>query len=319
MTTDSCPRQGARGPGVSIGMVAWLLAIVAGCSSGGEGPKWEPEPCQQVPVVETAVNLSYSPPVLPIKLSVSSAGKVSVALSADWVTPLGTFSAGVETSYTFAKKNPTSYLLVIRAVKDGKFEETGYEIDCRRSYRVFLDGKFVQEMNLERTVITVEPGMESTVVVVDAASNVGPDMKPLPEFTEMPSQGFTLPDPLGHHGLAVDLDTHGPNVDEYVIGSPYRTEDADLRYGYGEGLEAGYEAAFGRTDIPNPTAEQCRADARGNAVGTLDQAALRAGQRYCVETSAGNVVLLTLTAVNGPYPERYTVSVDVSTRWQKVR
>jgi hypothetical protein len=259
---------------------------------------------------------SWSPPLLPLKLSVSSAGRISVAFTAQWVTPLGTFGVAAEGSHMFGSAKPTSHLLVIRAVEGGEWKETGYEINCDRSYRVFLNGTFTADVDRERTMITVEPNTESVVSVVDRESDVDPDMKPLPEFEPLHDRATVqLPDPIGESGLGVDLDTL--TVGDFVAGSDLDSDDTDMWDDYATGIHVGYHGAMGDTQLRTPTPEQCRDEANKNASGDVEPAALRVGRKFCVITSKGNVAFLQITNLAGPYPERYAITFK-ATVWLRL-
>lgn len=290
-------------------VTAMVVSVSAGCTT--EQPRVH-DPCHPV---QAAAVVSWSPPLLPLKLSISSSGRVTVALTAQWVTPLGTFGVTGEGSHTFVSSKPASHLLVIRAVEGGEWKETGYEIDCDRSYRVFLNGTFTADVDRERTTITVEPNTESVVSVVDRESDLDPDMKPLPEFERLHDRvTVQLPDPLAHNGLGVDLDTL--TVGEFVAGSDLDSDDADVWDEYSTGLNVGYHGAMGDTQLQAPTPEQCRDEANKNATGDVEPAALSVGRTFCVTTSKGNVAFLRITNLAGPYPERYAITLE-ATVWMK--
>lgn len=57
------------------------------------------------------------PLLLPLKVSVSTSGRISVELVAQWVTPLGTFAISSGDEHTFTSTRSKSYRRVIRTVE----------------------------------------------------------------------------------------------------------------------------------------------------------------------------------------------------------
>lgn len=103
-----------------------------------------------------------------------------------------------------------------------------------------------------------------------------------------------LPDPLGEYELGADLD-------EARSGSGIDFDDRDLHWDYGRGLRGGYgSATFGFTDHgPTVAPEDCAADARSRAAGTIDAEDLAVGQTFCVITSEDNVAYVRITQKSG--------------------
>jgi len=225
-------------PPLKVGRPSRLLAAVLGVlallpvASCAGSQSVAPDPCQDIPV---KIDASWQPPLLPLKLTVSSTGDIELALTASWVSVLGTVSVGASANHSFAREPDTS-LLVVRHVVAGEFQETGYQINCGREYRVFLNGKFEAEVGAGRTEISAEPGTNSTIVVVDAQSDVGPDMRPMPEYRLLwQNRSFEFPDPISRFGLGVDLDSLV--VDTFGIGAR-DSDDADVWNRYYDGIAA---------------------------------------------------------------------------------
>jgi hypothetical protein len=74
---------------------------------------------------------------------------------------------------------------------------------------------------------------------------------------------------------------------------------------------------MGDTELPAPTPEQCRDEAKKNNSGKVPLKNLRVGRKFCVTTSKGNVAFLKVTNLAGPYSERYSISFE-ATAWHKV-
>ena len=62
--------------------------------------------CDSIPIISScnnkdSVSVTYSPPILPLSLSISSSGKLSVKIGKSWATPFGSFSAEWERQKIF--------------------------------------------------------------------------------------------------------------------------------------------------------------------------------------------------------------------------
>lgn len=201
--------------------------------------------------------------------------------------------------------------------KDGRKLMDRFDIRCNRAYRVFMNGKFETKVSTAETVIEAAPGTTSTIVVVDAESPVGPNLKPLPEYQALPAGQVHLPDPLGEHGLGADFDPDRMVVGSFVPGG-LDSSDADIFWRYGEGLSAGYDAFLGTAAATTKTPQQCRRDASSRAAGDVEPTTLVRGKRFCVVTTRGHVALLTLTKATwkSDHPERRALTFRVQ-RWLK--
>jgi hypothetical protein len=290
-----------------VAIILSMLSLGA-VACDGPGPMPSPDPCKPV---QTDIAFSYQPPLLPLKLTVTTAGRVSVAFVASWVTVFGTFSAGPEGSHNFVRTRATSHLLVLKTIEDGELKETGIEIKCDNEYRVFINGQVTATITTERTEIEARPNTESTIALVDKASKLDPDLKPLPEYElAHDREPLGLPDTLGLYGVGMDLDALQSH-------DGMDSDDADVRDDYAVGLQSGFHGSTGFTDRPAPTPAECRVDAESRPIGTLELADVRVGQGFCVVTSKSNVAFLKVTGRRGPYSERYALSFE-ATVWTRM-
>lgn len=75
-------------------------------------------------------------------------------------------------------------------------------------------------------MIEAKPDVRSTIVVVNADSKVGADLRPLPRYKALDPGQIEFGDPLVRYGYGADLDAM--NVGEFVVGSKLDSDDADL-------------------------------------------------------------------------------------------
>jgi hypothetical protein len=290
-----------------VAVVVSMLGIGA-AACGVDDPLPPADPCKPV---QTEAKVTIKPWVLPFKATISSSGKITVEFSAEFVIPGATIGVGLAGSHNLVPSKPSYHLLLIRTIEDGEVKETPIEIKCDNEYRVFINGQVDATITTERTTIEARPGVDSTVAIVDKASRVDPDLKPLPEYELVHDrEQLELPDPLGLYGVGMDLDA-------FRSGKDMPSEDADVRYDFGDGLESGFHSSVGFTDREAPTPQECPADAEARPIGRLPQEDIRVGQRFCVVTSKSNVAFLKVTARRGPYPGRYKLSFQASA-WTKV-
>ncbi len=293
--------------------VVLLLPTAACGTSTGSSAVGDSCNASQAPV-KAAVG--FQPVFIPLKVTVNSSGEVDVSLAVSWSIGIGTIDA--ELGKNDDPAPPGVHRLVVSHRKDGRQVWDRYEIRCDRASRIFLNGRFRERVSTAETVIEAEPGSTSTIVVVDAAAPVGPDLRPLPEYQPLRGGRIELPDPLGEYGLGSDLDADNLTTDNFVAGGKHPTENADIFYEYGTGLMAGYDALLGITTKATRTPQQCRKDASSRKAGKVPIESLSSGRRFCVFTSAGNVALLVLTKARTlrEDPGRKALTFQV-TRWIK--
>ncbi|TCC36944.1 hypothetical protein [Kribbella sindirgiensis] len=292
-----------------------VFAALAGCSSTDSASTAGQGSCdaKQKPV-KAAVG--FTPVFIPLHITLNSEGEVSVSLAASWTTPLGTVDLEVAKNDD-KPSSPAVHRLAVSYRKDGRKLVDRYEIRCDRAYRVFLNGTFQARISTAETVIEAAPGVESTIIVVDAESPVGPNLKPLPEYQALPAARIDLPNPIAEQGLGADLDPNRMVVGNFVPGG-LDSSDADLFWSYGDGLFAGYDAFLGTTTAATKTPQHCRRDASSHAAGKVPATALVAGKRFCVVTTRGHVALLTLAKVrkDSDDPDQRGLTFTVQ-RWLK--
>lgn len=299
---------------VIIATAMALIGAVAGCAKEETGTAATDSCNAAQKPVKAAVG--FQPVFVPLKITVNTDGEIGLSLAASWTTPLGTFDLDVAKNDN-KPAPPGVHRLSVSYRKDGKKVVDRYEIRCNRAYRVFLNGKFQAKVSTAETVIEAAPYTTSTIVVVDAAAPIGPDLRPLPEYQALPAAKVDLPDPIGESGLGADLDPDRMVIDHFGIGAR-DSDDADLFWSYGDGLSAGYDALLGSTTAATKTPQQCRRDASGRAVGKAKETSIVVGRRFCAVTTRGHVALLIVTKADWPsdHPERRSVTFLVK-RWLK--
>ncbi|WP_406300573.1 hypothetical protein OG948_41315 (plasmid) [Embleya sp. NBC_00888] len=110
----------------------------------------------------------------PIKFSISTRGKISIALGARWVTPVGTFSIdeGVDSS---KKTAGNELIVVIRHTEDGTVKESVFRVAAAKGLRVTMEGRVVQEFSPGRVLIEADPGTGITIDSTGGSANPGAD------------------------------------------------------------------------------------------------------------------------------------------------
>lgn len=87
---------------------------------------------------DLGVELGYSPPIIPVRISIDTHGRVSAAFSGDLHTPIGTFDLGAGGSVPALKETvkskvlPGKHLLVVRV--DGA--ATVYELEPKKRFNI---------------------------------------------------------------------------------------------------------------------------------------------------------------------------------------
>jgi hypothetical protein len=292
-----------------------MAVLLTGCTSSGDSPPDSKQTSCDPKQKPVKAAVGFKPVFIPVKVTVNTEGDVDFSLAADWATPIGTFD--LEVAKNDKPPPPAVHRLSVSYRKDGRQLVDRFEIRCARAYRVFMNGKFQAKVSTAETMIEALPGTVSTIVVVDAESPVGPNLKPLPEYQALAAARADLPDPLGDSGLGADFDPDRIVVGNFVPGG-LSSSDADIFWGYGDGLSAGHRAFLGTAAASTKTPQQCRRDASSRAAGKVAPRTLTKGKRFCVVTSRGHVALLTLTKVTAKsdHPERRALTFTVQ-RWLK--
>lgn len=154
---------------------ALLLSLVlTSCTPPGAGPL----------VDETAVgtcdrlyaNLGYRPPFLPVTFTIGLDGTISVGVSPQIVTPIGTFSveAGVSNSLD---AEPASTALIVRHRKDGRLVDDAFRI-CEDKVVISLNGETIVEVSNGHVFVDASNGDVRSIDVREKLDAVPPSSPP---------------------------------------------------------------------------------------------------------------------------------------------
>src|SRR5262245_60772882 len=98
-------------------------------------------------------DIGYSPPFLPVTLTVDTNGRIAIHGNASIVTPVVTFSIGANVSTTM-ESVPGGTLLIIRHWEDGKLSDTVYTVHHQKIV-VVTNGKTIIAVTNGRVFIDV--------------------------------------------------------------------------------------------------------------------------------------------------------------------
>lgn len=101
-------------------------------------------------------DIGYSPPFLPVTLTVDTSGHIALHGDLSIVTPVGTFSIGANVSSSM-ESVPGGTLLIIRHREDGKLSDTVYTIH-RQKIVVVTNGKTIITVTNSRVFIDASKG-----------------------------------------------------------------------------------------------------------------------------------------------------------------
>jgi hypothetical protein len=101
-------------------------------------------------------NIGYTPPFLPVTLTVDTNGNIALHGNLSIVTPAGTFSIGANVSHTM-KPVSGGTLLIIRHWDDGKLSDTVYTVHHQQIV-VVTNGKTIIAVTNGRVFIDVSKG-----------------------------------------------------------------------------------------------------------------------------------------------------------------
>ncbi|WP_326554873.1 hypothetical protein [Micromonospora sp. NBC_01813] len=104
--------------------------------------------------------------IVPIIIEAGKAGAKALPPPYGQVVLVGIFAAE-HLAEEHAKDQDVTYLLIEQAV-DGEPQISVFRVDTNRRLKVAMNGSFVQEIERNRIKITVDPAVESTIVVTDA-------------------------------------------------------------------------------------------------------------------------------------------------------
>jgi hypothetical protein len=243
----------------------------------------------------TDTELGYE--IGPVAFSIGTDGKIDVELGQRLVTPIGVFSVrsgntvGLDEALAQDKAGP-GLLVIIRQTVDGELRDSVFEVRTGQRLRLELDGEVLQEFEPGRVLVKPQPGATLRIRPLESIEPT-PAAKPVYRVLHQDVL-LNLPDPLRLYGFGIDVDTATASTD---VGS----SDADLVWEYGRGLQPGFgSVSWGTTDAATASSpDGCATDAAASAEG-VDAEDLRAGDLFCVSTSAGNVARLTVLDVTDP-------------------
>jgi hypothetical protein len=195
--------------------------------------------------VSVGADIGYSPPFLPIKITVDTHGDISIHGSANIVTPIGTFSVGMNVTKGM-QSQPGETLLIIRHRENGSTVDTVYAVQDQQiavvmngrvaltvtNGRVFVDASKAQVLSITiSSTATPSPSSPPTV----AGQSYSDPLTSADHSSGWPS-GPYYPPP----GDAVDPPIFcGFQADGYHIGDSYSVDyDAtcknnDITFGNG--------------------------------------------------------------------------------------
>jgi hypothetical protein len=110
------------------------------------------------------VSVGYQPPFAPVKISISSQGKISVTASASIATEYGTFSAYGSVSQNLKPKSDV-YWLTIRHRQGHHLVDTVYEIHANQELVATVNGKAVLDFSDNNCYIDASSGSISSIVI----------------------------------------------------------------------------------------------------------------------------------------------------------
>lgn len=241
-TLSTCPPATPQRRMMRRAWFTWSLALpmvllAAACEQGPYGIEFQRK---ELPVRDYTIasgqappmgNIAYQPPFLPIEFSIDSNGEFHVHAVAEIVTVLGkvTVSGRVVTlngsgsRLSDAASDVTQLIVCLDSSGPGSC--TAYQIGTGRKLTIELDGRFVETVERNRTIIRAISG--STILVSDA----GP------------------PQDLRAHGPArkaierVDFSEFGPHTEIDLEGSQGGTT-SDIAYDHIDGTIAPINTAM---------------------------------------------------------------------------
>jgi hypothetical protein len=160
-----------------IGIVSAAVLVVVGCGSdvGGE--------------------VSYQAPIVPIRISIDTDGRVSFGFGGSLVTPIATFSVAASVSTSLVPEERT-LLLVIRHLQDGVVVDDAFRVKAEEVV-VTLDGHTTVAVTNQRVFIDASDGVGHMVEIRDPRDP--PTVAPSQTTETRATAGPPAPDPTGTH------------------------------------------------------------------------------------------------------------------------
>jgi hypothetical protein len=125
---------------------------------------------------DVAVKAGWSPPFVPVKLSISSEGKISLSTGQSIVTPVGTFSLEEEASRTLVPEENTIHLIIRHNHAGSKVDDVFKVGD--EEVEAVIDGRVRIKVTNRRIFIDATKGNVRSIIV---RSTVAPP-KPPPDI-----------------------------------------------------------------------------------------------------------------------------------------
>ncbi|ROO58738.1 hypothetical protein EDC02_0505 [Micromonospora sp. Llam0] len=137
----------------AIGLLATASILIgAGCTGGTD---------ERLVVFEEQI--------VPIVIEAGKAGAKALPPPYGQVVLVGIF-ATEQLLEEHAKDQDVTYLLIEQVI-DGEQQISVFQIDTNRKLKVAMNGSFIQEIERNQIRITVDPEVESTIVVTDALTD----------------------------------------------------------------------------------------------------------------------------------------------------